>query len=148
MYLKDFPDWHAVVAAHWQKTTGYLLAFREPCVTIALDELASIKGNRILVDLAAIDLAAWEPGKSWMMAVLLCPDDDVTPLITWLRETGADPRRVRFYAHPDTDVFRVLEPWAEIGFPSPAVDEDIDTWQRLHQRFGRDLAVRILQDWG
>lgn len=148
MHLKDFPDWHEVVARNWRKTKAYLLAFREPCIRIAADELDAIRRNRVLVGLSAGALSRWRPEGSWMLAVILCPGDDVAPLTAWLARHEADPARVRFYAHPGTDVFAALEAWREAGLGAPRVDDDVDAWPRLHKRFGNDLAVQILQDWG
>lgn len=148
MHLKEYPDWHAVVAAHWRKTQAFLLAFREPCIGIVRDELAAIKKNRVLVGLDASRLDAWTPGDSWFLAVILCPGDDITALVAWLGDHQADATRVHFYAHPDTDAFAALRPWAEAALGQPAVDEDVDSWERLHKRFGNDLSVRILADWG
>lgn len=148
MHLRAHPDWHDVVAANWKRTTGFLLAFREPCITIRDDEIASIRKNRVLVDLDASSLASWRPPASWMLAVILCSDDDVAPVVDWVGRWKAEPARIHFYAHADTDPFQVLRPWADAGLPPPRVEEGVSSWRHLHKRFSLDLSIRILQDWG
>ena len=148
MSLKDFPNWHDVVARNWRKTKAYLLALGEPCVTIRDEELQAIKDNRVLVGLNASALTRWRPAGSWMLAVVLCPGDDIAPLLAWRDRHGLDPARIRFYTHVDTKIWDVLRPWHEAGLPSPVVDTDIRDWRALHERFGLDLSVRILEDHG
>lgn len=147
MDLKEYPDWHDVVRSNWKKTTAFLLSFSEPCITIQAQELEAIRRNRVLVGLDAASLEKWTPPASWMMAVVLFPGDDVGPLLAWMHRHEADPDRIHFYAHPTTDAFTVLAPWAKAGLPFPKVDEDMATWVRLHKRFGLDLSVQILKDW-
>jgi hypothetical protein len=145
--LKAFPDWHDVVAKNWHKTTAYLYALREPCLIIQQDELEAIQDNRVLVGLDEAAIHAWTPTGSWFLAVILCPGDDTQTLVQWIHDHDADPDRIHFYAHPDTDPYQALEAWKQAGLPPPQVDLDIDSWQRLHKRFGRDLSVQILRDW-
>lgn len=146
MNIKEYPDWHAVVAAHWRDTVGFLYASQPGCIEIRDDELRKVRGNRVLVGVTPADLTRWKPTASWMMGVVLCPGDDVAELVAWAIKNGA-AERIRFYAYPKCDPFAVLQPWADAGLPNPAVDIDIGDWKRLHRRFGRDLAVQILQDW-
>lgn len=148
MHLREFPDWHEVVAGNWQKTTGFLLALRDPCLRIRDEELAAIRKNRVLVALDPTGLKGWVPPESWLLAVLVCPGDDVRPVVDWVREHGTEPDRVKFYARRGTDLFDALGAWAEAGLPDPVVEEGFVTWRDLHRAFGRDLAIRILQDWG
>jgi hypothetical protein len=148
MELKDYPDWHGIVAANWQKTTGYLLALDGLCLEVRDDELAAIRKNRVLVGLAAKDLAAWRPPDSWLLAVILCPGDSVEPIVEWVEKHGAEVERIHFYVHDDADAFAALHAWAEAGLPDPIVDDGIDSWKAFHKKFGNDLAIRILEDWG
>lgn len=148
MHLRDFPDWHEVVVDHWRQTTGFLLALRQPCLRIRDDELDAIRKNRVLVALDPAGLEAWTPPASWLLAVLLCPGDDARPVVDWVRRCGADPDRVKFYARKGVDAFQALASWDAAGLPDPVVEEGFTTWRDLHKAFGRDLAIRILQDWG
>lgn len=148
MKLKEFPDWHDVVEANWRKTTGYVLALRGPCLKVRDDELAAIQRNRVLVGLSAKDLGAWTPPESWLLAVLLCPGDTVEAIVDWAKRGSVESERVHFYAHKDTDPYAALAAWSDAGLPDPAVDDGITSWKSFHQKFGNDLAIRILEDWG
>src|SRR5688572_7337759 len=123
MNLRAFPDWHGIVAANWHKTSGFLLALRDPCIRLRDDELAAIRKNRVLVGMDAAALARWTPPPSWMLAVLLCPGDDAGPVVDWVRKQRADPDRVKFYVHKGTDPFQALAAWGAAGLPDPVVEE-------------------------
>lgn len=140
------PGWYETVRRNWKKTTAFLLAGRHPCLTIRDDELDAIRDNRVLVGLSFEDLEAWSPEGSWMLAVLLCPGDSTEPLVDWAEEHSIDPSRVHFYLHPETS-WEVLRAWHEAGYPTDQVDDDIDTWERLHRLFGLALSERIVKDW-
>ena len=146
MNLKDIPNWRDTVATHWRDTTAYLLSLREPCITIQRDELRVVQANRVLVGLDAKALNAWKPTKSWFMAVLLCPGDDLEPLAVWVERTGADPARIHFYVHREQDVQGFMRVWHAAGFPTDAVDSGIEDWRRFHRLFGLHLSTRILLD--
>lgn len=148
MKLRDYPDWHDVVAANWRKTTGYVLALDGSCFKVRDDELAAIKKNRVLVGLSARDLDKWTPRGSWLLAVLLCPGDSVEAVARWVKRHGADADRVHFYAHVDADPYAALAAWDDAGLPDPALDDGIAEWKDFHRKFGNDLAIRILEDWG
>ena len=140
-------DWYATVRDNWQRTTAFLLAGSHPCLRIRDEEMEAIKANRVLVGLDHRDLQAWEPPSSWMLAVLVCPDDDLAPLVAWAEEHAIDAGRVHFYLHPDTP-WTVLQPWAAAGLPTDRVDDDISGWERLHRLFGLALSERIVLDHG
>ena len=148
MDLQDFPDWHNVVADHWQKTTGFLLALRDPCLRIRDEELAAIRKNRVLVGLDVAAMHRWTPPASWLLAVLVCPGDDLGPVVDWVRQKRADPDRVKFYLCRGANAFQALAVWEDAGLGEPFFEKGFTTWKDLHKAFGRDLAVRILQDWG
>lgn len=131
---------------NWEKTTAFLLAGSDPCITIRDEELEVIQGNRVLVGLSFDDLRTWEPSGSWMLAVLLCPGDTTERLATWAAKRDIDTGRVHFYLHPETS-WGALETWHEAGYPTDQVDDDIDSWERLHRLFGLDLSEQIYKDW-
>lgn len=135
-------DYAAVVRANHQ-TTGYIMASRQPCITIRDDEVRHI--NRRLVALIPDDLDALEPGMSWLMAVVLCPGDDSHALAAWAKRAGA-PERVRFYLHPDTHVNDALAAWADAGFAAAKVDV-VASWKELHPGFGRALNDQVYADF-
>lgn len=140
------PGWHDVVRRHWQKTTGFLLASTEPCVEVRDDELAAIEERRVLVGLSIEDLEAWDPPRSWLLGAVLCPGDSTEPLAAWAKDHDVDPSRVHFYLHPDTP-WSALLPWDDAGYPTDQVDDDVDSWTRLHRLFGLALNERVVKDW-
>lgn len=139
-------SWHEAVRRNWRRTTAFLLASTQPCITIRDEELQAIRAHRVLVGVGPDDLAGWEPGASWMLAVVLCPGDSTDALAAWARRHRIDASRVHFYLHPDAPL-KVLNGWAEGGFPTDRVDTDVDSWQRLHKLFGLALSDRIVLDW-
>lgn len=140
------PDWHETVRAHWEETTGFLLARSEPCITIRDEELEAIKGNRVLVGVSIKELEGWDFPASWILGVLLCPDDSTERLVEWVDEASIDTTRVHFYLHTDAS-WDVLQAWHDAGYPTDRVDDDIDSWQRLHRLFGLALNDRVVKDW-
>lgn len=146
MHLTDIPGWRETVAAHWKDTTAYLLALSQPCIQIRDDELAAIRQNRVLVSPDAAALATWTPPPSWFMGVLLCPGDDLQPVIDWVRSNRLDPSRIHFYIHRKQDVHGFMVAWHEAGLPTDDVDAGIKDWKQLHRLFGLHLGNRILTD--
>lgn len=146
MHLKDIPDWRDTVARNWKNTTAYLLALGHPCIRIRDDELEAIKDNRVLVGLDASALQDWDPPSSWFMAVLLCPGDDLQPVIDWATAHDVDAARVHFYVHRERDRHRFMATWHEAGLPTDNVDAGIRDWKELHRLFGLHLSDRILSD--
>ncbi len=147
MSLKDIPKWRETVAAKWRETTAYVLSLSEPCITIRAGELRAIRDNRVLVALDAAAFKAWKPPTgSWFMAVILCPEDSLEPLIEWVRRHGVETGRIHFYVHREEDLGRFMEVWAAEGFPTDAVDSGIRDWRQFHQLFGLHLSNQILVD--
>lgn len=144
MNRDDFPSWHAIVQAHWPKTTGFLLAFREPCIAIRNQEMQAVTG-RVLVAGDIEDLVNWRPPESWILGVILCPGDRVEPVFRWIQARQKDAGRVWFYLHPDVDV-AILRPWEQAGFPADQFDVAPD-WKHLHKRFGLALNNQVYADW-
>lgn len=105
--------WYETIRRHWRKTRGYLLASSQPCIDIRDRELHAVKG-RSLASRDPQNVARWTPPESWILAVILCPGDDVRPIVEWVRAHDADPDRVWFYLRPTTPT-EVLTPWVEAG---------------------------------
>ena len=151
MKWHSHPDAATVVRDHWRNREVYLVAQREPCVTIRDDEVANI--DRLLSGGMPEDLDAWARPASWFIAVVLCPGDDTQAITAYVREHGLDASRVHFYLHPDTRL-SVLSAWAEAGLPLDRVDtagrsgRPIGDWQSLHPLLGLHLNNRILADFG
>lgn len=146
MPLKDIPNWHDVVQANWRRTTAYLFALAEPCISIRDDELRAIKANRVLVGLSPADLHKWTPPESWFMAVILCPGDDLAPLVAWATRHRVDASRIHFYVRREADLHAFMAQWSKAGFATDGADAGITTWKELHHLFGLHLSNRILLD--
>jgi hypothetical protein len=139
-------DFYDVVRENWKRTTAYLLAGLDPCVEIRDEELEVVQGNRVLVGLSPGDLDGFDPSGVWLLAVLLCPDGSTERLAEWAARREADPSRVHFYLHPDTN-WEALRPWHDAGYPTRQVDDDIESWRSLHNLFGLALSNRIYADF-
>lgn len=144
--LKGLPDWHDTVLRHWEDTTAYLLGFRKPCIDIRDAELREIRDHRVVVSLDARELTTWKPPKSWFMAVLLCPGDDLKPLLDWIKKRGVDANRIHLYVHRHQDVDEFATAWEEAGHSAYNLDSNINSWHDLHQLLGNHLSIRIYQD--
>ena len=144
MSVDRHADWFQTVRTHWHRTTGFVLASREPCLSIRADEPDAVRG-RALVAVDDADLAAWDPGASWVLAALLCPGDTILPLLDWLRAGHRDPTRVWFYLHRSTD-WEVLRPWEDAGL-SLRQAASVASWQELRKLFGLALNDRVYKDW-
>lgn len=134
-----------VVAAHHGDSDAVLVASREPCVTIAVDEAENVSGRSFQVvhpdGLPGLDLR-----DSWIAAVLLCPGDDAGPVAGWVEDGDRDPRRVLFYLHVDTDPRKALGPWAEAGLPVHSV-WTVEDWTDLHTHLGSHWNNQVYQDF-
>ncbi len=144
MSLDRYPDWYTVVRRHWRRTTGFLLASREPCLTIRDQEIEAVKG-RALVSREIEQLIQWQPPESWVLGIILCPGDTIDEVVAWCRNTKADPARVWFYLHPDT-YHQILELWEDAGFEADQVDY-VSTLKELHKLFGLALNDQVYADW-
>lgn len=137
-------DYAAIVRAHHAATTGYVAAQGEDCLSIRDEEIARIR--RKLEPLALDQLAKVDTGGSWLLGVILCPGDDVTPLARWVaRSPQAVRRRVRLYAHPDVDLVDALAPWYAADLDDPRV-HIVSDFATFHRRFGNDLNDQVYED--
>ena len=82
----------------------------------------------------------------WLVAALLCPDDDTSELTKWVRAGWKDPRRIMFYLHPKTDPRSALKAWAEADLPVHSIWVVRD-WKELHWHFGVTWNVRVFDDF-
>lgn len=144
MSVDRHPDWFGVVRMFWNRTTGFLLASREPCLQIRDRELMAVRG-RALASRDVADLARWQPPDSWLLAVIVCPGDSIDPIVEWTKRHRADPTRVRFFLHPAASP-SVLKSWQAAGYPTDRVDIVAD-WKELHKLFGLALNDRAYADW-
>lgn len=144
MSIERHPDWYETVRANWPRTTGFLLASQDPCIKIRGEELDAVRGRRVLVGVGPESLATWVPPESWLLAVILCPGDDVEALLVWAKRHRVDSGRVMFFLHPKADA-EILRPWRDAGYSTARVDT-VASWPLLHKLFGLALNDRVYED--
>jgi hypothetical protein len=138
------PGYAEVVRAHHAKTTAYLLAAKPACASIRAEELLRVR--RRLEAIGPEDLERLKPGKSWLLAVLLCPGDDTEALAGWAgRLPAAERDRVRFYYRRGTDLQAALRAWRDAGLGPPLAAEVRD-FASFHKLFGKHLNDRVWVD--
>ena len=143
------PDASDIVRAHWRRAECFLIAQNDPCISIRDDEIALL--DRHVHGGFPADLQAWRRPPIWFVAVVVCPDDDLTDLTRFVVEQAWDPRRFHFYLHADTDP-EVMRPWAEAGLPLDRVDTEgkqgrplVDAGT-LNALLGLHFNLQILRD--
>lgn len=138
------PGYAEVVRAHHAQTTAYLLATSSPCRALRDEEIRRVQ--RRLERIEPADLAGFAPRGSWLLAVLLCPGDDVQALAVWAaRLPAADLDRIRMYRRRGVDAAAALAAWVEAGLPPPLMSEVRD-FASLHKVLGRHLNDRVWLD--
>lgn len=133
------PDYRSVVHPARTATRVFIVARSPPCIRLR-DEAARPKG-RDYRTASLGDLADLEPPPRWVMAAILCPGDDASALVEWARAGKADPDRILFVLHPDTDAVAALRPWYEAGHGDPVAVE-----ARTSKDFAKPLG-QFVNDW-
>lgn len=136
-------DYAAVVRTNHHRTTGYLLASSPPCIKIRNDEIQRI--NRKTIPLTLAELKDLEPEGSWLLGVILCPGDDTTEVSRFAHRTHS-PHRIRFFAHPKTEISTTLESWKAAGHHKARIDL-VASWKQLHPLFGLALNDQVYHDF-
>lgn len=131
-----------VVKRHWRETKGYVIASRQPCIRIRDDEVKRIK--RVLVA-TGFDGLPLDLPKSWIVAVILCPGDDLGAVLTWARRHKVQGSRVWFFLHTGVDP-ETLRPWKDAGFKTDQA-EVVKSWEDLHRSFGLALNDQVYADF-
>lgn len=136
-------DWTPVVRTHKHDCKAFIVSSHHPsCLEMAKDEARHI--DRWMESRTLDDLPNKLP-RSWFMAVLVCPGDDLTPLAAWMKHHGDE--RVRFYLHAKADAAS-LAPVKDAGHELRHVrPERYATYGRMHQRLGLDLSDQIYEDF-
>lgn len=114
-------DYRDVILGARFDTKVYVAAGQPPC--ISLRNAVSLPRGR---DYRAIDLGDLpepEPGARWLLAAILCPGDSSEVVVEWLVRQKADPERVLFILHPETDAHAALAAWHAARFPLPETCE-------------------------
>jgi hypothetical protein len=142
MNLPEPADLLRTVREHAPETEGYLLASAQPC--LAVDE-AALRASRRVVRIHPGELAGLRPGRSWAMAVLVCPGEDTSAVAEWARARRAEAHRVWFYLHPDASR-EALRPWREAGYRTERV-ETVRTWRELSTLLGLAVNDVVYRDF-
>lgn len=121
------------------KTRVFIVAQGPPCIRLR-DEAARPRGRDHHTALLG-DLDALELPERWVLAVILCPGDDTEALVEWMQARGADPDRVMFILHSETDAVEALRAWYKAGFGDPIACE-----ARTLKDFARTLG-QFVNDW-
>ena len=132
-------DYRAVIHPDCMKTAVYVAAGRPPC--IELHAQASTPTGRDYRATRLGDLDSIRPKGRWVLAVILCPGDTTLELVAWMHGARADPERVVFFLHPETDAVTALHAWYEAGYSDPVAHE-AKTWRQLASPLGR-----FVNDW-
>jgi len=142
--MKGRPDdWTRVIAAHAHDTKAFIASSQQPhCLKLAADEVKHI--NRWMKQVSFDDLPAKLPD-SWFLAAIVCPEDDLSPLASWMTKHGAD--RVRFYLHRSANAEQ-LAPIIAAGHDLRHVrPERYTAYGAMHKRLGLDLSDQIYEDF-
>lgn len=136
-------DWTYVVRRHVQDTKGFIVSSQDPtCIKMAQDEIVHIDRwmEHILIDGLPTEIP-----RSWFMAVIVCPGDDLSPFATWMDQHGSD--RVRFYLHRDAE-FQQLATIRDAGHDLAHVRPEKSTsYGQMHKRLGLDLSDQVYGDF-
>lgn len=133
-----------IVHPHRLDTVGILVASREPCIRIAVQEMLNQSGRRFL-RMTPEALPPQMPG-SWAMAVVLCRGDDTAELSAWTARHPRSVSRLHFYIHAGADPRLVLRDWQEAGLPLGST-WDIASWRDLAKHFGARMNMQCHDDF-
>lgn len=153
MVANQYPaGWHDVVRRHYAKTAGYVVAQTGDCLNVQSDETLGPQTRvpgRAFRAMPPTQLAGLSPPKSWFMGIVLCPDDDLRPIVQWFAKLdAADRDRVMLYIHPDVDEHGARVVWEAIGAPAPRTTPFSGSWTIFHHLYGNDFSWRVFQDHG
>lgn len=132
-------DYRDVVHPRRLHSRVFLVASTPPCIRIR-DEAARPKGRDYWTTRLG-DLDEMGLPEKWVMAAILCPEDDAEEIVQWLARHDADPERVLFVLHPETDPVQALAPWYTAGHDDP-VSIEASTFQELARPLGM-----FVNDW-
>jgi hypothetical protein len=151
MAATNFPrGWHDYVRAHHQETSGYVVAQSGDCLEIGHQETMGPQSRVTGRTFRAIhprDLPRIELPQSWFMGVVLCPTDDLRPILEWMASLrSADHERIVLYVHPDfnQEAGGQLMRAAHLGHVRTT--EFKGAWTDFHHLYGNDHAWQVWSD--
>lgn len=78
-------DWTQVVRENHPNAKAWIAASSEPCLTVRDEEVEHVK--RILSGADFENLPDQnEFPESWLVAIIVCPDDNLNPVFQWARD--------------------------------------------------------------
>lgn len=138
-------DWTRQVREHHPKAVAWVVAATEPCLSIREKEVSQIKRVLQGADFENLPDHASLPD-SWLIAIIVCPGDDLTPVIRWTERLEAEAQeRVQFYYHPEVEITAITEPWLDAGLPEP-ITYEVEDFTTFHNQFGWEFNDQVYRD--
>lgn len=138
-------DWTQTVRENHRDAKAWVAASSEPCLSVRDDEVDQV--DRILSGADFGNLPSEDERPDiWVVAVIVCPGDDLEPVIEWAKTLDdEDIDRVQFYYHSDVNVETVTTPWTDAGFPDPFTYE-VEDFTTFHDQFGWEFNDQVYRD--
>ena len=145
MATSSYPSgWHEYVKAHHRATSGYVVAQSGACLDIKHQETAGPRSRvpgRTFRPIDPSDLSSIRLPKSWFMGVILCPSDDIRPILIWIASlVRSDHDRIVLYVHPDFDQNAGGTMMRRANLEHVRKTEFKGTWNDFHSLYGNDHA--------
>lgn len=144
------PGWHAYVRRHLQDTAGYVVAQSGTCLSIKDQEATGPRNrvpNRTFRAMDPADLVHVLLPKSWFMGIILCPGDDLGPILRWMKGLAkADHDRVVLYVHPGFDQKAGAERLRAASLEHLRKSDFKGSWENFHRLFGNDYSWQVWID--
>lgn len=144
------PGWHDVVRQHHADTAGYVVAQTGDCLELQAQERKHPRGRlrgRDFQPLPIASLATLRPPASWFLGIILCPGDDLDPILGWYVTLPTKDRdRVALFVHPRYAKDAVDEAWSRRGATAPQTVPLRGTWEHFHHVYGRLHGDRVYVD--
>lgn len=113
-------DYKPVIDAHKHESLAVLLASEAECMQDS--ENFAVAGRRFRTEQGSA--FAFDPPERVVALVLVCPGDDLHPIMAWIQDHGISPsERVLLVYHPGCDLYEVLRPWYEVFDKDPIAYE-------------------------
>lgn len=144
------PRWTETVRRHWKDTVGFVAAQSAECLEVQTQEswgpATRVPGRRFR-PIPTAELAKLVLPASWFMGIILCPGDDIHPILSWLESLDSAGReRVILYVHPRFQEAAARQAWNDHGLGAPKTVWFDGSWDNFHRLYGKHHAWRVYQD--